>query len=324
MRIKGGFFIALVAVRLRGRHMSSLPPSVPYGKPWLSCSRQVSLLESRGLVITDGGVAEAFLARVNYYRFSGYCLAFESSRHRFRAGVTFDQIRDTYDFDRVLRDLVTEALESIEIDLRSAIAHYFGQHFGAFGHTNAASFFRTFAHTDWLNKLNDEAERSNELFVQHFRTNYREFPNLPIWIGTEVMSFGTLSLMFKAMHRKDQQRIAARYGMQAFHLQSWMHHFVYVRNLCAHHSRLWDRIWAIKPDLPPGRAWNPPLLPSNTRLFATLLILRDMLKRCPATSPFDQQWRARLDGHLMTPPQAPQALERMGLTNGWQNHPLWM
>jgi abortive infection bacteriophage resistance protein len=303
--------------------MSSTPSPRAFTKPWLSCPDQVALLQSRGLTVRDPAAAAEFLSHVNYYRFSGYCLAFETTRHSFLPGVTFEQVRESYDFDRVLRDLVTEALELIEVSLRAAIAHHFGQRHGAFGHTRPTAFFGAFGHGDWLTKLREEAGRSREPFVTHFSTNYTEFPDLAVWMATEVMSFGALSLMFKGMLRDDQRAIAVRYRLQPIHLRSWMHHFVYVRNLCAHHSRLWDRVWAIKPELPAGKAWSRPLLPSNERLFATLLMLYELLKRCPAVSPSDQEWRTRLHAHLVNAPQAPRSLERMGLTADWNAHPAW-
>jgi abortive infection bacteriophage resistance protein len=303
--------------------MSVTPPARGYVKPWLSCSDQVALLQSRGLTVLDPTAAAAFLSHVNYYRFSGYCLAFETTRHAFLSGVAFEQVRASYDFDRVLRDLVTEALEVVEVDFRTAIAHRFGHRRGPFGHTHATAFFRRFAHADWLTKLRDETDRSHEPFVIHYRMTYAEYPDLPVWMATEIMSFGALSLMFKGMLRVDQRDVAARYRLQPTHLASLMHHSVYVRNLCAHHSRLWDRVWAIKPDLPPGKAWRPPLLPGNDRLFATVLTLYELLKRCPAVSPFDEEWRDRLHAHLASPPEAPRALERMGLTDGWKAHPAW-
>jgi abortive infection bacteriophage resistance protein len=39
--------------------------------------------------------------------------------------------------------------------------------------------------------------------------NYREFPDLPVRIATEVMSFGALSMMYKGMFREDQRAIAS-------------------------------------------------------------------------------------------------------------------
>lgn len=115
--------------------MSQQPfPLPPYKKPWLSFRDQVSRLQSRGLIVSDVQAAMDFLRHVNYYRFSGFCLAFESSRHQFSDGVTFEQVRTAYQFDRVVRDIVTEALEVVELDFRTAVAHHFGQKYGAFGH----------------------------------------------------------------------------------------------------------------------------------------------------------------------------------------------
>jgi abortive infection bacteriophage resistance protein len=262
------------------------PPSKPaFNKPWLSCREQVALLQERGLIVADPATAADFLSHVNYYRFSGYCLAFEQARHQFHRGVTFEQIQAAYEFDRALRDLVTEALEIVELDLRTAIADRLSRQYGPFGHTDPGHFFKRFDHEDWTDKMHRETERSREPFVQHFKATYRQFPDLPIWMAAEIMSFGLLSRMFKGMMRVDQKSVSSRYGRQPTDMASWVHHVVYVRNLCAHHSRLWDRIWSIKPDLPAGKAWQPPLLSGNNRLFVTLLILCTLLRRCPPWAP---------------------------------------
>jgi abortive infection bacteriophage resistance protein len=303
---------------------SHQPPKLPFSKPWRSHQAQVSLLQQRGLVIGDPAVAASFLSHINYYRFSGYCLAFEEARHRFVPGVTFEHVRAAYEFDRVLRDLVTEALEVVELDLRSTIAYHFGRQHGAFGHTDSARFFHRFRHHQWLDKLHEEACRSSEVFIAHFKAAYIEFPDLPIWMATEIMSFGALSQMFQGMTRQDQRAVSARYGLQNRDLTSWMHHLVYVRNLCAHHSRLWDRIWSIKPQLPAGIVWKPPRLPGNNRLFATLLILCSLLKRCPTMTAFTAQWRRRVESLLDSPPGTRNAHALMGLTADWKAHPCWV
>lgn len=329
----------------RGLAMSRVPhppapgpaggsPKRPFNKPWQSWSDQLRTLESRGLVVTDRPAAEAFLSHVNYYRLSGYCLALEQSRHVFIPGTTFEQVKAVYDFDRVLRDLVTDALELIEVDARTAIAYHFGQHYGAFGHTQPANFFtpppsrhrprpNAFSHTPWLDGVRREAERSKEQFVGHYRQTYTGFPDLPVWMATEVMSFGALSRMFEGMLASDQRMVAPRYGVQPSFLATWLHHLVYVRNVCAHHSRLWDRVWAIKPDVPPLPAWQAPLLPGNDHLFVTLLILRRLLARCPSIAPFDAEWKARVEAHLAKQPPVANPLVRMGLTPTWTAHPLW-
>jgi len=306
-----------------------------YNKPWLSYSDQVALLQQRGLRIQDVPAAKDFLEHVNYYRFSGYCLAFEKSRHCFRPGTTFEQVQAAYDFDRVLRDVVTEGLEVIEVDLRTRIAYHFGQQYGAFGHTDPNNFFLAppqFSkpsrsakdHDSWTKKLHAEAKRSSERFVTHFRKTYREFPDLPIWVITETMSFGTLSRLYNMMLKKDLKAIAGYFQIQPNVLTSWMHHATYVRNLCAHHARLWDRRWTITPQLAYGSAWRDlPNRTNATRLFVTLLILYFLMGKSPAAKTFAGEWQARVESLLLHPPAVPNAATLMGLPPTWQNHPLW-
>lgn len=299
--------------------------SVLYTKPWLSIDDQLLKLESYGLTILDRPAAENFLKHLNYYRFSGYGLAFEHSRHEYCSGTIFEDIRAAYNFDRDLRDLITESLEIIELDLRAIIAHSFGEEYGPFGHTNHGNFFHRFNHGEWLEKLNEETDRSSDLFIKHYRNSYSEFPNLPIWVATEVMSFGALSFMYNGMKINDQKIISKRYGLQPKTLQSWIHHLVYTRNLCAHHSRIWDRKWSISPSLPAGNAWKIPLLPENDHLFVTLLVQAKLLYHCWAEKEFTHKWRIRVEELLEDYiPKLPNSLSWMGLSEKWQKHSVWI
>lgn len=299
------------------------PAKIPFNKPWLPFADQVEILISRGLLVPDKPAAEAFLSHVNYYRFSGYCLAFEEEHHKFLANVSFADIRAAYEFDLALRDLLTEALEIVEVDLRTCLSHHFGKIHGAFGHTDAARFYARFDHAKWMESLHEEAERSSELFVEHFRATYAEYPDLPVWILTEVMSFGVLTRMYRGMERSDQKAISARYGIQSGDFATIMLHLVYIRNLCAHHSRIWDRVWAMKASLPHGKHWQPPFVHGNDRLFSTLLLLYRLLSRCPGIGDFATTWRERVHARLAAPPNAPDALDKMGLPEAWAENPLW-
>ena len=305
--------------------MNPQPPKKrsSYAKPWLSYPDQLARLSARGLIIADHTAAEEFLSHVNYYRFSGFCLAYEQQRDVFRPGVTFDDIKTAYEFDVRLRDLLNEALEVIEIDIRTSVAYHFGQRHGAFGQTDPGNFFDQSRHAEWLNHVRDEVDRSSELFVEHFRNTYPEYPDLPVWMLTEVMSFGTLTRMYRAMNRPDQRAISYRYHIQATDFGTILLHLVYVRNLCAHHSRLWDRVWSMKATLPRGKFWEPPLVPSNNRLFSTLVLTYHLLTNCAAIGAFGTMWRDRLHSLLRNPPNAPGALVKMGMLADWNNHPMW-
>lgn len=76
---------------------SQQPLRACYQKPWLSYAQQLERLKDRGLIVADLAAAERFLSHLNYYRFSGYCLAFETQRHRFADGATFEQIVAAYE-----------------------------------------------------------------------------------------------------------------------------------------------------------------------------------------------------------------------------------
>ena len=230
----------------------------PYTKEWLPIPAQLERLRSYGLIIPSDETPKRFLRHLNYYRFSGYGLAFEKTRHQFEPGTRFDQIRQAYEFDRAIRDLILESLEVIELDIRSSVTSTFGQKYHAFGHVKSENFFKQFNHLDWLEKVQRQTKRSREMFVEHFKKTYAEYPNLPIWAVTEIISFGALSRMVAGMRKGDQKSISTRYGLQPWHFISCLHHLVYVRNLCAHHARLWDREWSIKPNLPPGKLWLAP------------------------------------------------------------------
>lgn len=295
----------------------------PYDKPWLSIDDQLEKLESRGLMIDDPKEAKQFLWHLNYYRFSGFCLAFEQSRYSFKSGTTFSQVRAAYDFDVKLRDLLTEALEVIEVDTRSAIAHIFGEKSGAFGYADTKHFRPSMKHADWLSRVEDEAKRSSELFVEHFKAQYDGFPTLPFWIATEIMSFGAVSKMYSGLLDQYQTPVANRYNMQKKDFGSILHHLTYVRNVCAHHCRLWDRVWDIKPRIPAGQHWQPPLVPDPSRVFVTLLFIYRILKRCRVDGRFAVEWRRRVNELMKSPPETGDALVRMGMPNTWYNHPYW-
>lgn len=105
-------------------------------------------------------------------------------------------------------------------------------------------------HSEWLQNIRRAAERSTELFIDHHRNHYQGFPDLPVWKMAEVITLGDLSMWYAALQDVDRQQVAAPYGVAHVVLASWLHAISQVRNICAHHSRLWDRNLSIKPRTP--------------------------------------------------------------------------
>jgi abortive infection bacteriophage resistance protein len=65
---------------------------------------------------------------------------------------------------------------------------------------------------------------------------------LPIWVSVELWEFGMLSTFYQGMSVVDKSVIAMKYGVPDWQvMQSWLRSLNFVRNVAAHHSRLWNK-----------------------------------------------------------------------------------
>ncbi len=104
-----------------------------YTKPSLTYEEQADVLISRGL-LADRDVLIATLQNVNYYRLSGYLYPFRSADDSFLDGTTLDIVWRRYRLDRRLRFLLLDAIERLEVALRSRIAYHFVHKHNAFAY----------------------------------------------------------------------------------------------------------------------------------------------------------------------------------------------
>ena len=291
-----------------------------YTKPPLTYYQQVELLKNRGLIVADHAVAERFLKQVSYYRFSAYCLYFEVTRHQFKLNVTFDQIARLYEFDRRLRFLIDEALEIIEIIVRSITSHEMAQKYGPFFHEQSSNFYEKFDHETWITKVHDEANRSREIFIAHYKSKYDGFPKLPIWVAVEIMSFGSMSILINNLKKADQEILAKQFGLHTTLLMSWLHTFAYVRNICAHHARLWDRKLSIAIRAPKDVRWENV---NTARMGAVLLAINQFLYKLPVDQLIIEDWRREIEELFQKEMEIENFWRAIGLPSGLQKHPLW-
>lgn len=232
--------------------------------------------------------AEQFLAKVNYYRFSAYCIPFEMERHKFKLDVVFDDVVSLYRFDQQLRQLIDNALEIVEIYLRAKITHTLTLKYGPFVHENFVNFYSIDQYSQWLLRVHEEIDRSKEPFVTHYRSKYEDFPRLPLWMAVEVMSFGGLSKLFSNLKRGHQVEIGRALGFHQDLLVSWIHSMNFVRNVCAHHARLWNKEIAISMKLPKVPEWQTV---DPKRVGSVLYVVNTILKTVPSASEFRKKWQ---------------------------------
>ncbi len=221
-----------------------------YTKPYKTFADQVVIWQQRGLIVDDPKSAEKIFSRLNYYRLSAYALPFQLKKDIFNSGTKWEDIINLYEFDRKLRLKLLGCLETIEVAFRTAICHYMALKFGSFGYVDNSNFNPKFKHASWYKNFNKELNRSTETFVLHYKAKYKKSKHFPIWMAAETMTFGSISKLYQGLNFADQKAISKIYNIPAPVLESWLHFFTYVRNLCAHHARVWNRELAIRPKYP--------------------------------------------------------------------------
>lgn len=298
-----------------------MPPKVPYTKPPLTYAEQLNLLKARGLIIDDDAKAIHLLETLNYYRLSGYWYPFlqDKTKHIFKDGATFDKAFSIYCFDRELRLLILREIEKIEIALRAKMIHILSHNYDAFWFNENSIFDNPTKHDRSINKIKDEYDRSDTIFIKNFKTKYSD-PFPPSWITLEVSSMGTLSLLYGNLKPVRAKRDIANYfGMDKDTLGSWLHSLVYIRNVCAHHSRLWNKECRIQPKKlrRPRKQWLNDDSVSNKKTYYILSIILYFLQSVNPNSTF-------LDRFEELKTKYPNIdLDAMGFPENWQDEPLW-
>jgi abortive infection bacteriophage resistance protein len=290
-------------------------------KPFKSYSEQLQILKDRGLHIEDEATALHLLEHHSYYRLSAYRFPLQQAVDQFKQGTSFDQLWKLYCFDRILRYLVSEACKAFELSVRARWAYLLSQKYGAQAYEDPSVFRNPQLHTSLLASLDRELDRSDEVFIKHYRENY-QMQRPPIWGACEVMSFGLISRFYENIARDaDKKAIASGYQLSIDGLKSLLEHSVYLRNLCAHHSRLWNRRFTITVSLPTKRptkvveSLNPM---EDRRIYNSLVLLGHLLSIVEPGS----DWQKRLYQHLQTLPAAMHA--DLGFPPDWQNRPAWL
>lgn len=302
-----------------------------YGKPPLTFEKQCELLQNRGMIV-DPALVVPRLQSVNYFRLSGYWYPYRAQDPKnsgtlldsFKADTNFTDVWNRYVFDRRLRLLVLDAVERIEIATRASIAYHHAHNHGPFGYATDATSLPKLSPTGWkefVERIEEETGWSKEAFVTHFKTKYGADHNyLPVWMATEIMTFGTILTFFRGASHTVKQSVASVFGMPDKVFDSWLLTLNTVRNICAHHSRLWNRELGVKPIIPriaQYPAWHTPVKVENKRMFAVLTICQYSLRRIAPQS----GWLNRLQQLLADFPNVPTA--SMGFPANWTACPIW-
>jgi abortive infection bacteriophage resistance protein len=266
------------------------------------------------------------LKSVSYYRLSGYWYSFRrfvgpDRGVEFSPETSLADVLRLYHFDESLRAATFAALGPVELRVRALLGHALGE-IDECAHLHPRFLGPEASKGDsyrrWRIGYEKELARSREEFVDHHKTRYGG--TLPVWVAVEVLDWGALSFLYGFSPRPAQDRVSGAFGLTSPQLRSWLRALNIVRNVCAHHGRLFNRVHAITPKLPVRGAF-PDLDHASqhmNRTFGQLALVQHMLR---------EQGSARV--HLL--PSALRAypdvslvpLAHLGAPDDWSDQAMW-
>lgn len=299
-----------------------------FNKPALSINDQLQRLIDRGLIIEDHDKSKHYIEKIGYYRLVGYTLPYQkggngADRHNFIDGVRFDDIIDRYVFDRKLRLLILDAIERIEVAIRASLSNAIAQNHTPHWYTNTALFDQSYDHNGLIktiktqighNATTPEQLGKRAVFIKHYYDTYNDPELPPSWMVFEAISFGAISRLFEGLFKSETTSICVPYRITHDILSSWLHSIYYVRNLCAHHSRVWNKTLTIKPVIAKKHKTK---FNGNNKIYAVLVVIQILLERIAP----DNTWAERLKILLNEHPNIP--ISNMGFPENWIDQTFW-
>jgi abortive infection bacteriophage resistance protein len=251
-----------------------------------------------------------------------------------------------------------DPIERIEVALRASITNHMSVKYEPHWYLDKTLFKDRFDHNGFIlkikNEITEEKKKLNRIikridgsnesieikerkknqeikqnFLRHYLSKY-DTPELPpCWMMVELLSMGQLNMLLDNLARNiDQKNIALPFCVPFPLLISWLRSIQTVRNICAHHGRLWNRELGTPPQLPKtkhlhnrwitqpikltDRSINP-----NIRIYIVLVIIQYLLF---AINP-GSEWKLRLSNLMKKYPNVSKA--NMGMPDNWYEEPFW-
>ena len=307
-------------------------PPLPFTKRSESLNNLANQLQSRGLVVSDRDVLTHILEVVGYYRLSGYLYPFrlQDGTDNYIPGTTLETVWELYSFDRRLRLVTFDAISRVEVAIRAMIVRHQAEDSSddpfLYRDPKFMPGLNARQHTKLLDEIDKAVQKSkNEPCVQHFTSIYG-LVNLPVWAVMELVSFGTVTYYYQGLPFLVKKKICDHFHVHPSIFLGWLMALKRVRNICAHHGRLWNRQIDARISQKIDRI---PLLgdlyqclkvqsgKSTTTMFSVLSICAFCLREIRPES----KWRDRLKKTLKDYPNIP--LQEMGFPPNWKSLALW-
>lgn len=305
---------------------------------------QLKLMAERGMQVEDK-LARQWLSNISYYRLSGYSYPYRVSLptdnpkkpkrdDRFIEGTSFSDVARLYEFDRKLRTLVYDGIERIEVALRARIGEWVVS-YDPLAYTRPELCRSDFKHAEWLDTAKRRVKRAKKsnAAIRHYSDNYDGYP---FWVLAETLDFSDISKLYGGLPVPVQHKISTAFGFKvdatallARHkkkyyredpLARWCEQLSIVRNVCAHHGRLFNRgftpastsVFRTIPglsSLPRGQSES---------LYGALLVIAFMLRGVSPGTTWTDKLIALIKSDYM--PLRLRHVSEMGFPEDWETH----
>lgn len=223
----------------------------PYTKPHATPSDWVRHLRGRGLLVLRPNVAARKIERIGYERLRIYFIARRHTQQPgkpFRAGTTYNQILNLYACDRQLRGICFDACGDFELAFRNSMSEALTSLHGSHPHKVEAAFKDVASRRTAFDQLSTVYAKSKDMRAQNYMDKYGEPVLPPFWTMKEFLTFGASVRFFSLLSNPVKSAVAADFGVPSHEVFSnWLACLVDLRNICAHHDRLFNKTFQKQP-----------------------------------------------------------------------------
>lgn len=217
----------------------------PYTKPHATVRERIDHLKSKGLIVSNAAAASKKIDEIGYERLRIYFL---SRRDRsaigkpFVKGTTHKDIIKLYECDAKLRHICFQGVGKFEILFRNQLSETLSSKFGGHPYSEVEAFKSVNERNEQFHNILYVFNCSKDERAKHYRQTYTSPTLPPIWILKEFFTFGAAARFYSGLSGAIRSDISKSFGVLSLDVfDSWVRSFVDLRNICAHHDRLFNR-----------------------------------------------------------------------------------
>jgi abortive infection bacteriophage resistance protein len=286
------------------------------------------------LKVHDVDKARHYIRRIGTYRIQQYAHPFRNpaDRTKFKDGTDFESIFSLYKFDRNLRLLALDAIERIETSLKSDLEHHYCDRYGTIWYTNQA-FHDSITNSGKNARMVRTIGSVNSNIQRKFALRSGKLPEITSYVTSnpsapiEAMTFGQVVSLYDAADYAARTKIARSYQAREAHIFGKMLYRINtVRNMSAHHERLWNHPFKDEPVIPHIITDNfgsaEPQSNYHRKMYGSCLIIHFLLQDIARNTRWNHRLREIMQD-IFFQIKTIDVHELMGFPTYWSAAPYW-